>query len=419
MPRGSASTAILFPVELLVGNDLEYASGLDGGYDVRRAVSVICLSLFLSALTALEVPPTERSFRFLVADDHGEPAEGVPLHWISEIYVGLNAYGGRLTKEVVRKTMISGKDGVVEIPKHTFGTCLVSIKDLELRDSAVWMLDSKTRSQFIHWDVYRKLNPENGALGAPVPGFDGVFKVLSKQGISNLARYNIYYKQVPSDGTPTPLQVLGRSSAQGKIPEQVDVVMTINRPDQAVLPRKPGEAGIAKPLRVPWVLEGKTLRFAHFAPDTDLSADYHHRTWTQRLDIQPTHPDHETSEGAQALRLWALIPGEPPLVVPLKCRIELSLDSTNLGKAVYLVNFEVILPLAPCARYHPDLLSIGHYTSIAPQIPGEAIDARLDPIRAAAIAHVFPDDLITTPVLRYDTNPTLPYDWHTLPVLLP
>lgn len=370
-------------------------------------------------LAALEVPPTERSFRFLVVADHGGPAEGVPLIWTSEVYDGLNAYGGRLTKVVERKSLLSGKDGVVEIPKHKFGVFKIAIKDSELKDSSVWMLDSKTSSQSFRWDVYYKQNPRNGALGTPAPGFDAVFKVLSKHGISNLVRYNTYHYRVPCDGTPTPLRILGGPSAQAKTVEQADVVISIKRPDQEILLTKPGEPNIAKPLRVPWVLESKTLRFAHFAPDTDLSADYRHRIWTQRLDIQPTHPDHETSEGAQELRLWALLPGETPLVIPLKCFMRVSFDSRDLGKVVYSVNFEVILPLAPCTRYHPDLLSLAHYTDLAPEISGEAIDARVNPIRAAAMAHAFPDDLKTTPVLRYDTNPTLPWDWRTLPVLLP
>ena len=374
---------------------------------MTRAISFAFLVVFLSELWALEIPPVEKSFRFLVIDDRGHPAEGVPLSWITEVFVGFNAYGGRLTKEVERKITLSGKDGIVEIKKQKFGTFQCLIKLEELNKSSVWMVDSKTRSQFFDWDVYRKKNPDQSALAPPAPGFDAVFKVLSKQGISNLVRYNNNHYRVPCDGTPTPLRVLGGPSAQVKNPDQMDVVMTISRPDQEILPRKPGEPNpsIAKPLRVPWVLESKTLRFAHFAPDTDLSADYRHRTWTQRLEIQPTHPDHERSQGRQALRLWAMIPGDPPLVVPIKCRIHVSFDSRDLGKAVYLVNFEVILPLAPCTRYHPDLFSLAHYTDLAPEISGETIDARVNPIRAAAIAHAFPADLKTTPVLRYDTNP--------------
>ena len=387
-----------------------------------RAMFIIYLSFLLSDLMALEIPPTERSFRFLVVGNREEPAEGVPLIWISEVYDGLNAYGGRFTKEVERKIILSGKDGVVEIPRHKFGTCQITIKKDELKKSPVWMVDSKTISQSFRWDVYYKENPQTYTLGPPTAGFDAVFKVLSKQGISNLVRYNTNHDRVPCDGTPTPLHILGRASAQVKIPEQVDVVMTINRPDQEILPRKIAEPNIAKPLRVPWVLESKTLRFAHFAPDTDLSSDYRQRTWTQRLEIQPTHPDHKASEGLQSLRLWALIPGESPLVVPIKCSIGLSYDSTDLGKAVYSVNFEVIVPLAPCTRYHPDLVSLAHYTDLAPEISGAAIDARVNPIRAAAIAHAFPDDVKTTPVLRYDTNPNPQgegYQMNTPSVLLP
>jgi len=382
-------------------------------------IVVVNLALFWPKLFTMDIPPTEQSFRFLVVNDKGEPAGGVPLSYISEVFVGLNGFGGRLTKEVGRNIILSNQEGLVEISKHKFGTFQIRIKESELKKSSVWMLDSATSSQSFSWDVYRKNNPEFRALGAPAPGFDAVFKVLSKQGISNLVRYNCFHDRVPCDGTPTPLRVLGGWSAQVKLPDQTDVIITINRPDQEILPRKPGEPHIAKPLRVPWVLEGKTLRFAHFASDTDLSADYHHRTWANRLEIQPTHPDHETSQGAQTLRLWVMIPGDPPLVVPMKCSIHLSYDSTDLGKVVYSVNFEVILPLAPCTRYHPDLISLAHYTDLAPEISGEAIDARVNPIRAAAITHAFPDDLMSMPILRYDTNPTLPWDWRTLPVLLP
>lgn len=383
------------------------------------AVAVLVLVVLSWAVVSFAFASTERSFRFLVVTDRGEPAEGVPMIWISEVYRGFNGYLGRFTKEVERRIVISGKDGVVEIPRHRFGTFKFAVKDWDLRSSSTWMVDSKTASQRFYWDVYAQENPSMGARGTPVPGFDAVFKVLSKQGIANLVRYNTNHKRVPCDGTPTPLRVLGGPSAHAKMAEQTDVVITITRPDQEVIPKDMTKPGIAKPLRVPWVLESKTLRFAHFASDTDLSADYRHRTWAQRLEIQPTHPDHETSQGSQSLRFWAMIPGESPLVVPVTCRIGLSYDSWDLGKTVYSVNFEVLLPDAPCTRYHPDLRSLGYDLMLTPEISGEAIDARLAPIRAAALAHPFPADLITTPVLRYDTNPTLPWDWRTLPVLLP
>lgn len=383
------------------------------------AVAVLVLVVMSWAVVSFAFASTEQSFRFLVVTDGGEPAEGVPMIWISEVYRGFNGLGGRFTKEVERTTVLSGKDGIVEIPGHRFGAFNFAVKDWDLRSSTTWMVDRNTSSQSFRWDVYAQQNPSIGARGTPVPGFDAVFKVLSKQGIANLVRYNAKHKRVRCDGTPTPLRVLGGPSAHAKTAEQADVVITITRPDQEVIPKDLDKPHIAKPLRVPWVLESRTLRFAHFAPDTDLSADYHPRTWTQRLEIRPTHPDHETSQGSQSLRLWAMIPGDLPLVVPVTCRIGLSYDSWDLGKVVYSVNFEVLLPDAPCSRYHPDLLSLGHYLDLAPEISGEAIDARLNPIRAAALAHPFPADLVTTPVLRYDTNPTLPWDWRTLPVLLP
>jgi hypothetical protein len=390
-------------------------------FSVTRAMSLILLLLFLPVLAALEIPPTERSFRFLVVNDGGEPAEGVPLIWVSEVYIGLNAYGGRLTKEIERKIIFSGKDGTVQIPKHKFSTFSIAIRREELKSSSVWMVDSKTQSQSFYWDVYYRENPQNGVLGPPTPGFDAVFKVLSKQGISNLYRYNSRHMQVPCDGTPTPLRVLGGPSAQVKNPEEADVVITITRPDQEIFAKESKKPEIAKPLCVPWVLESTTLRFAHFADDTDLSTDYRHRTWTQRLEVLPTHPDHAASDGWQVIRLWAMIPGEKPLVVPVACSVGLSFDSRTLNKAVYEAGFEVILPLAPCTRYHPDLLSIGHYTDLAPEISGDAINLRLDPIRAGARAHPFPTDLITTPVLRYDTNPNPQGEGYQMkpPVLLP
>ena len=384
-------------------------------------IRFMLMALFFSTTLVAEAPPTEQSFRFLVVGENGKPADGVPFLWTSELANGVDKlYGGRTSKVVARKVLLSANGGVVDIPKHAFSHFQISIWTDDLKNSAVWMVDSKTNSQYASWEVNRIKNPETQALGPPTPGFDAVFKVLSKKGISNLIRYNVNHKQVPCDGTPTPLRVLGGPSAEVKNPADADVVITIKRPDQEIFSKEAEKIGIAKPLRVPWTLESKTLRFAHFATDTDLSADYRLRTWTQRLEIQPTHPDHDRAiQGVQELRLWAMISGEKPLVVPLTCRIGLSLDSRSLGKAVYSVNFEVLLPLAPCTRYHPDLLSLGHYRSLAPEISGEAISARLNPIRAAALVTPFPADMTTTPVLRYDTNPIPQRDWSTLPVLLP
>ena len=386
-------------------------------------IRITFLILLASVAWTFEIPPTERAFRFLVVDDDGKPANDVPFFWLSEVEDGKDLlYGGRTSKVVMRKIVISANGGVVDIPKHTFTHFQASIKEEELVKSAVWMVDSKTDSQYVTWEVYRKDNPEMYALGPPTPGFDAVFKVLSKQGISNLYRYNARHPRVPSDGTPTPLRVLGGPSAQVKTSDEADMVITINRPDQEVFAKELENPYVAKPLRVPWVLGSTSLRFAHFAPDTDLSTEYRHRTWTQRLEFLPSNPDHPTSLGAQELRLWAMIPGEKQLVVPVKCRICLSYESEKINKAVYAFTFEVILPLAPCTRYHPDMLSIGHYTDLAPEISGDAINVRLNPIRAAALDHPFPADLMTTPVLRYDTNPKPQgevWEWSLPPILLP
>ena len=386
---------------------------------MTRIFALVVLSCVLGAV---EIPPIERSFRFLVVGEDGKPADGIPINWNSEMEDGLNAFGGRQGKNVARKILLSANGGIVDIPKHEFSTFSVAINASELKKSSVWMVDSKSTSQSFGWHIYRIDNPQTYTLGPPTPGFDAVFKVLSKKGISNLIRYNVRHKQVPCDGTPTPLRVLGGPSAEVKNPEEADVVVTIKRPDQEIFSKESGKPYFAKPLRVPWVLESKTLRFAHFASYTDLSADYRHRTWTSRLEIRPTHPDHETSEGWQKLRLWAMIPGEKPLVVPLKWSIGFSFDSQKINKIVYEVGCEVILPLAPCTRYHPDMLSIEHYRNLAPEISGEAINVRLNPIRAAALAHPFPANMTTAPVLRYDTNPNPHgevWEWRTLPVLLP
>ena len=403
-------------MELLVGEDLGIPQRIAKGYAMIRIIFIFFFFVLSLPLQAFEVSPTERAFRFQVVGDDGKPVDGIPIRWISEIEDGQNAFGGRFYNEVARKVILSAKGGIVEIPSHKFGTFSVSIVTEDLMKSTDWMVDSKTSSQSFRWDVYDIDNPQTHVFGPPTPGFDAVFKVLSKKGISNLIRYNVGYKQVPCDGTPTPLRVLGGPSAQVKNPADADVVITIKRPDQESFSKESGLLGVAKPLRVPWVLESKTLRFAHLASNTDLSADYRHRTWADRLEVEPTHPDHAMSQGAQKLRLWALIPGDRPLVVPLTCYISLSYDSEKIGKAVYSVRFEVILPLAPCTRYHPDLWSLG---GLAPEISGDAINVRLDPIRVAALAHPFPADLTTTSVLRYDTNPKLPWDWRTLPVLLP
>ncbi len=368
-------------------------------------IRLLLLLTLIDISMAADVPPVERPFRFLVVDGVGKPADGVPVYWSSEIEDGKNEHGGRRYKQVERKSINSGNGGVVEIPRHRFSNLSVAIDDQGLKQSATWMLDSVTATQLFSWDVYRLNNPLVHAIGPPTPGYDAVFKVLSKVGIAKLIRYNTRHKQVPCDGTPTPLRVLGGPSAQVKNPDEADVVITIKRPDQEIFSKESGLLGIAKPLRVPWILEGKTLRFAHFASDTDLSADCRPRTWVQRLEVEPSNSDHATSQGRQALRLWALIPGDPPLVIPLTCRLSLSFDSRALEKAVYSVNFEVIIPQGPHARFHHDLLSLAHYQELAPEISGEAIAQLMGPIRTTALTSTFPADLTTAPALRYDTTP--------------
>jgi hypothetical protein len=397
-----------------------YASTSYGCDAVNRFVLLI---LLLPVAWALEVPPTERAFRFLVVDEDGKPANDAYFFWLSEVEDGRDLiYGGRTSKVVMRKIVNSANDGVVDIPKHTFTHFQVSINQDELNKSKVWMVDRTTNSQSFRWDVYRNDNPYGTTEGPPTPGFDAVFKVLSKQGISNLYRYEARHRQVPADGTPTPLRLLGTSEARVNSPDEADAVITINRPDQEVFAKELDSPFVAKPLRVPWTLESSTLRFAHFPPDSDLSADYQHRTWTQRLEFLPSNSDHPESLGAQEVRLWALIPGEKPLVVPVKCRICLSYESDKIRKTIYAFTFEIILPEAPCTRYHPDMLSPSYNTDLAPEIDQESIVARVGPIRAAALQFSFPDDLKTTPALRYDTNPKPHgkiWEWRELPVLLP
>ena len=133
----------------------------------------------------------------------------------------------------------------MEIPRHRFSNLSVAIDDQGLKQSATWMLDSVTATQLFSWDVYRLNNPLIQALGPPTPGYDAVFKVLSKVGIAKLIRYNTRHKQVPCDGTPTPLRVLGGPSAQVKNPDEADVVITIKRPDQEIFSKESGLLGIA------------------------------------------------------------------------------------------------------------------------------------------------------------------------------
>jgi hypothetical protein len=59
--------------------------------------------------------------------------------------------------------------------------------------------------------------------------------------------------------------VLGKWSAEVKQADEPDVVITINRPDRTVLPAE--TPGMTLPQQMEWVLEGRTLRFAHFAAD--------------------------------------------------------------------------------------------------------------------------------------------------------
>ena len=367
---------------------------------------LILLILLLPVAWAFEIPPTERAFRFLVVDDNGKPAEGTPLKWIASIENGVNQYGGRTSKEVMRKILLSDSNGVVDIPKHQFSFLNIGFPTQELKQSTDWMVDSKTSSQFLTWDVYRKENPEMYALGPPTPGFDAVFKVLSKKGISNLIRYNVNHKQVPCDGTPTPLRVLGGPSAEVKNPADADVVITIKRPDQDLKPKDAPGVGLVLPQRVPWILQGKTLKFAHFSADTNPSADFRIRTWTDRIEVEPSNVD--TSYGTHDVTLWVLMPGDTPMVFPMRCSINASFESRKLGRLVYEVNFQVCLPMTLGTRFHPDVCQWESWGSLASELSPTAIAPKVDPIRSKNFTHAFPTDLTTVPRLRYDTFPIPP-----------
>lgn len=365
------------------------------------------MALFFSTTLVAEAPPTEQSFRFLVVGENGKPADGVPFLWTSELANGVDKlYGGRTSKVVARKVLLSANGGVVDIPKHAFSHFQISIWTDDLKNSAVWMVDSKTNSQYASWEVNRIKNPETQALGPPTPGFDAVFKVLSKKGISNLIRYNARHNQVPCDGTPTPLRVLGGPSAEVKNPEEADVVITIRRPDQDLKPKDAPGVGLVLPQRVPWTLQGKTLKFAHFPADTNLSADFRIRTWTDRIEVEPSNVD--TSYGTHDVTLWVLMPGDTPMVFPMRCSINASFESRKLGRLVYEVNFQVCLPTALGTRFHPDVRQWESWGSLASELSPTAIAPKVDPIRSKNFTHAFPTDLTTVPRLRYDTFPIPP-----------
>jgi hypothetical protein len=121
--------------------------------------------------------------------------------------------------------------------------------------------------------------------------------------------------------------------------------------------------------------------------------------------------------------LWALLPGESPMVFPLRCSIYASVDSKKMGRLAYTVEFTVCLPTAPCTRYHPDVREYERWIGgLAPELSPAQIAPMVDPIRSKNFTHAFPGDLVTTPVLRYDTFP-LPMGvegrYHAQPVLLP
>jgi hypothetical protein len=121
-------------LELLVCEDLENAPASDRSDAMMR---IALLMVLLSVAWTGEIPPTEQSFRFLFVDDNGKPAEGVPLKWIASIENGKNKFGGRTSKEVMRKILLSDGAGVVEIPKHQFSFLNIGIPTEELKESAI------------------------------------------------------------------------------------------------------------------------------------------------------------------------------------------------------------------------------------------------------------------------------------------
>ena len=98
---------------------------------------IIVLVVLSCVLGAVEIPPIERSFRFLVVSEDGKPVDGIPIYWSSEMEDGLNAFGGRQGKNVARKVLLSANGGVVDIPKHQFSTINVAINEEELEKSSV------------------------------------------------------------------------------------------------------------------------------------------------------------------------------------------------------------------------------------------------------------------------------------------
>jgi hypothetical protein len=116
---------------------------------------IMLLAFLLPIGWSVELPPTERAIRLLIVDENGKPANGVPIKWIASVENGVNLYGGRTSKEVARKTLLSEKTGVVEIPQHRFSFLNIGIDTEALKNSTVWMVDSKTNPQHLGWDVYR------------------------------------------------------------------------------------------------------------------------------------------------------------------------------------------------------------------------------------------------------------------------
>ena len=391
-------------------------------------------------LVSTPSPPIERGFRFLVVSEDGKPVDGIPFKY-SFFVTEKKPEGALADKMIADKLILSTNGGIIEVPKHHFHDFFAKVKDSELASSPDWTQDRKSRDQIYNWRTKNAANPYDTTLGAAKPGFDAVFQVQSKKGLPSILRYEFRHHQVPCDGTPAPLNIVGGYPHMLKTqpqmwldlnsvpPEEKDVIITIQRPDQELLPENSEKRPIAKPGRVPWIIEGKTLRFAHFAPDTDLSTDYRVRTWTQRIEVQPSEPDGVIISGpsvfiiddAQSVRLWAMLPGKKPIVFPLECTIMPSPHSWRVKRLVYAVNFEVIFPLSPGERFHNDV-RMPHWQELG-RIKSPLDHAeQLTTIRTAAIAVPFPPDLTTVPLLRYDTKPSpLPGDeWYKgpTPVLL-
>ena len=374
--------------------------------------------------------PIERGFRFLVVSEDGKPVDGIPLRYGFSIRKRLPD-GKLIEPEVAGDEVLSANGGIVAVPKHSFHKFFIGF-EVDEWDSPDWTLDHKSREQGYAWST-EKAGNLNATLGPAKPGFDAVFQVQSKKGLPSILRYEFRHHQVPCDGTPAPLNIVGGYPHMLKTqpqmwldlnsvpPAEKDVIITIQRPDQELLRENSEKRPVAKPARVPWIIEGKTLRFAHFASDTDLSMDYRVRTWTQRIEVQPSEPDEAKGDGEQSVRLWAMLPGKKPLVFPMQCTILPSPHSWRAKKLVYAVDFEVIFPLTPGERFHNDV-RMPHWRELGrSKLPLDHAE-QLSAIRTAAIAVPFPVDLTTVPLLRYDTNPSpLPGEkWYTgpSPVLL-